>query len=187
MTCIAGVVSNGDVWMAGDSAGVAGLNLTVMRQPKVFRSGEFLFGYTTSFRMGQLLRYGLKIPPQRSRESVERYLQISFIDALRKGLSVGGFARKKDEVESGGCFLMGYRGRLFRVLGDYQVTEARDRFDAVGCGAAYALGVLYAARKWLLPYDRLRMALKAAERMSAGVRGPFNVLRLRRQVRAGRK
>lgn len=184
MTCIAGLVSNGDVWMAGDSAGIAGMELTVLRQPKIFRTGEFLCGFTTSFRMGQLLWHNLKLAPQRSRDSIVRYMQTTFIDAIRARLTEGGFARKKDEVESGGCFLVGYRGRLFHVGGGYQVTEARDRFDAVGCGAPYALGALYVTRR-NSPRIRLLQAMKAAERMSTGVCGPFNVSRL--PLKAGRK
>ena len=31
---------------------------------KVFHNGEFIMGFTDSFRMGQLLQYKLQIPPQ---------------------------------------------------------------------------------------------------------------------------
>ena len=51
------------MYIGGDRAGVAGLSLTVRADEKVFQNGEFLMGFTTSFRMGQLLRYSLKPPP----------------------------------------------------------------------------------------------------------------------------
>ncbi|KKN17732.1 hypothetical protein LCGC14_0962700, partial [marine sediment metagenome] len=63
MTCIVGFIDDGGkAWMGGDSAGVAGHHTHPRRDPKVFRVGPVLIGYTSSFRMGQLLRYHLKIP-----------------------------------------------------------------------------------------------------------------------------
>ena len=62
MTCIVGVVDNGKVYMGGDSAGVGGLCIETRKQPKVFRNGDFLIGYTDSFRMGQLLQYKMSPP-----------------------------------------------------------------------------------------------------------------------------
>ena len=56
MTCIAGLVHDGAVYLAGDSAGCSGWDLTVRADPKVFVSGSYVMGFTTSFRMGQLLR-----------------------------------------------------------------------------------------------------------------------------------
>ena len=64
MTCIVGLVHEGVVYIGGDSAGVAGLSLVVRADEKVLRNGDFLMGFTTSFRMGQLLRYKLD-PPRR--------------------------------------------------------------------------------------------------------------------------
>jgi hypothetical protein len=55
MTCIVGIVENGKVYMGGDAAGVNGYSVRVRKDPKLFKVGEFLFGYTSSFRMGQLL------------------------------------------------------------------------------------------------------------------------------------
>lgn len=44
--------------MGCDSAGVGGWHLQLRADPKVFHVGHFLIGYTDSFRMGQLLRFG---------------------------------------------------------------------------------------------------------------------------------
>lgn len=181
MTCIAGLVDGSDIWIGGDSACVNGWNLTVCRDPKVFQRGEFLFGATSSFRMMQLIQYSLKIVPQKARQSMDAYLRTVFVDALRECLSGGGYATKKNEVETAGTFLVGYRGRLFRVDSDYQVLESRDAYNAVGCGSNYALGALHAT-KGAQAKSRILTALRAAERMSAGVRGPFTVRVLRRSA-----
>lgn len=53
MTCIVGYVTPArEVVMGADSAGVAGYDLRIRRDVKVFHAGPFLIGYTSSFRMG---------------------------------------------------------------------------------------------------------------------------------------
>ena len=173
MTCIVGLVDGRNVWIGGDSAGVAGRSLTVRRDPKVFRRGDFLFGATSSFRMIQLIQYSLDVPQKKTRQCVDAYLRTVFINALRKCLSEGGYAIKKDGAETAGTFLMGYRSRLFEVDSDYQVGESHDPYSAVGCGSDYALGSLYSTKG--APRGRMLTALRAAENMSTGVRGPFLV------------
>jgi hypothetical protein len=158
--------------MGGDSAGVAGYDLAVRSDQKVFKNGAMLFGFTSSFRMGQLLRYALTIPDHDPRIEIEKYMAVYFIDAVRECLKNRGFAGKKEEREEGGCFLVGYKGRLFRVDNDYQVGIPADGFAAVGCGDQIAHGALYATTH-LSGRERLEVALRAAERFSAGVRGPW--------------
>jgi len=62
MTCIVGLVENGKVYIGGDSAGVAGLDITTRKDEKVFQKENMIFGFTSSFRMGQILRYSFKNP-----------------------------------------------------------------------------------------------------------------------------
>lgn len=174
MTCIVAVAHKGDVWMGADSAGVAGTRLTVRRDPKIYRVGDFLFGFTSSFRMGQLLGYTFKPPQHPSELGVERYMNTVFIDALRDCLKAGGYARTNNGAEEAGLFLVAYRARIFRVDDDYQVGESGEAFNAVGCGADLALGALHATRD-KAPADRVEVALGAAEAFSAAVRRPFLV------------
>jgi ATP-dependent protease HslVU (ClpYQ) peptidase subunit len=175
VTVIAGVVRGGRVWIGGDSAGVAGTDLTVRRDPKVFLNGAYLIGFTSSFRMGQALAHRFQPPPPPRRAAdLYRFMVVDFVDAAREALKTAGFAQVHDGAEAGGCFLVGVGGRLFQIESDYQVGEARAGFDAVGCGAAYALGSLFTSKG--SPERRVRTALLAAERHSGGVRGPFVVL-----------
>lgn len=172
MTAIVGLVDAGSVYIGGDSAGVAGMSLTVRADAKVFRKKRYVFGFTTSFRMGQLIRYALE-PPKPVGET-DRFMATTFIDAVRECLKAGGWAKKDSEREEGGTFLVGVRGRLFTVYEDYQVAEAADGYAAVGCGDELALGALFAtATTRTPPQRRIEIALSAAERFSAGVRGPF--------------
>lgn len=174
MTCIVGYVEGNTVWIGGDSAGVGGYSLTIRADLKVFRNGPMLFGFTSSFRMGQLLRWALLIPDHDPRVAVEKYMATTFVNAVRECLKSHGFAKKVNDVEEGGTFLVGYKGRLFCIGDDYQVQEAAEPFDAVGCGHEIAKGALFATTA-ASGRERVERALQAAERFSAGVRAPFHV------------
>jgi len=174
MTCIVGLIDNGVVYMGADSAGVSGLSLSVRADEKVFINSSFIMGFTSSFRMGQLLRYSLKPPKFHPDSDLNEYMVTDFIDAIRDCLKKGGWATKDKETERGGCFLVGYRGNLFKIDADYQVAIPVQAFDACGCGADIALGSMY-SNSTLSPLDRVRQALEAAELFSVGVRHPFVV------------
>lgn len=182
MTCIVGLVQNGKVYIGGDSAGIGGWNLTIRKDRKVFKNGEFLIGGTASFRMIQLLHYAFeppKVPPFcDTDEAIEKFMATTFVDAIRKCFKEGGYATKSNEQESGGQFLIGFRGHLFDIQNDYQVQEALDGYDAIGCGLEVALGSLYVTSNPDLGSNPRRcvvLALEAAEHHNAGVRGPFYV------------
>jgi ATP-dependent protease HslVU (ClpYQ) peptidase subunit len=177
MTCIVGLIDNGDVYLGGDAAGVAGLDVTVRADRKVVRNGEFLFGFTTSFRMGQLLGFRLQPPVRQPDADIFQFMVVDFIDAVRACLKDGGYAQRVNDIESGGNFLVAYQGRLFQIGSDYQVGEVPHGFDAVGCGANFALGSL-ASTEGMEPHARVLKALEVAEEFSGGVRGPFHIERL---------
>ncbi len=177
MTCIVGIIAHDNsVWIGGDSAGVGGYKLTIRKDEKVFKKGEFIFGFTSSFRMGQLIRYSFSPPKRHEGSDLFEYMATAFIDAIRECFKAGGYARKKNDEEQGGCFMVGYRGRLFVIYDDYQVEEPVTPYAAVGCGDDIAYGSLYTTHGGCIAVDeRIKTALSAAEQFSAGVRGPFVV------------
>jgi ATP-dependent protease HslVU (ClpYQ) peptidase subunit len=178
VTCIVGLKSRGRVLIGGDSAGVGGLDLQVRADQKVWARDGFAFGFTTSFRMGQLLQYSLALPKRHPDVDLMKWMVTDFVDAVRTCLKTGGFAAKQNEEERGGTFLVGHAGRLFRIDADYQVGEMFAEYDSCGCGESYAKGALYATTTAadLDPDARVLIALNAAQQMSAGVRGPFTVV-----------
>lgn len=177
MTAIAALVHEGKVWIGADSAGVSGMDLAQRSDSKVFKNRDMVMGFTSSFRMGQLLRWAFDRPDQEPDDSDEKYMSTAFVDGVRACLKTGGFAKKENEVESGGTFLVGWRGRIWEVHGDYQVGAPLAGFSAVGCGDALCLGALHATPATMDPAERLTVALSAAERFSAGVRSPFRIMR----------
>ena len=177
MTCIVGWVENGRVTMGADAAAGVYTYCETRADPKVFQNGTFLMGYTTSFRMGQLLQHGFTPPTPNAGQDVMEFMVTKFIDAVRGRLKQGGRATKKDENEVGGRFLVGYAGRLFRIDSDYQVGEVAASYAAYGCGVELALGALYALEGMKMsPKKRVQKALEAAVEWSGFVRPPFTII-----------
>lgn len=183
MTCIVGIEYKGKVYMGGDSAGGDSYDTRIYQRSKVFKKDGLLIGYTWSFRMGQLIEFSDKIPAitDDRRNGSYQYLINAFIPALRDIFRDGGFLTKKDGFETGGVFLIGIRGELFRVQSDFSILRSVDGFDACGCGENYALGAMRILQNNdynLPPESRISEALEAAEHFSSGVKYPFTILYL---------
>lgn len=177
MTCIVAITDGTVVTMGADSAGISGYSLVLRKDPKIYKVGEFLFGFTDSYRMGQLLGYKFT-PPENLCSTIEEYMCTTFIDALRMVLGVGGYTTINNNSESAGTFLVGYRGRIFKICSDFQVEENVLPYNACGCGQDIALGSLYSSSDLLMMHGRVTIALEAAQALSAGVRAPFIICRI---------
>lgn len=184
MTCIVGIIEKetGNIIMGGDSAGVEGLNIRLRKDPKVFVRKPFIMGFTTSFRMGQLLMSDerFQVREQKPDECDYNYMVSAFIPAVQVLFRKGGFLHEKEKVLSGGTFLVGYKSHLYSIESDFQVGENLDDFNACGCGENYAIGSLYSSAKTsMTAVERVYEALEAAAHNSGGVRKPFNLLILK--------
>lgn len=185
MTCIVGLEQDGIVYIGGDSAGIDSWNLAICGRAdeKVFitDSGEFIMGFSGSFRVGQLLRYALETPEQSQKKDDMAYMVTDFVDAVRNMQREKGVLKKDNELEEHeGAFLVGYKGKLYVVESDFQVGKPIENFTSIGCGSQVALGSMFATRNSnISPQNRIELALMAAEQYSAGVRGPFLILSLK--------
>ncbi len=181
MTCIVGMEHKGVVYLGGDSAATSGWDTRIQAAPKVFKLGEFVMGYTTSFRMGQLLQYEFA-PPENDCDDDMAYMVTRFVPALRECLKGGGFTKIQDSREDGGTFLVGYRGALYEVTDEFSVLRSQDGYEAVGCGARYALAAMWVRMrhaeqvqgKPVHPTVTLQLALETAAYFSNGVVSPFS-------------
>lgn len=173
MTCIVAIEHNGKVYMGGDSAAVAGWDVTIIEHPKVFFRDDLIIGYTDSFRMGQLLEFNLTVPANHQEDDLT-YMIRDFIPAVRECLKSNGFTTVNNNTETGGSFLVGYHGKIYSIYNDFQVTRFSEGFAAIGCGMFYALGALAVLNR-TMPRKVIPTALEVAARFSAGVRGPFYV------------
>ncbi len=175
MTCIVGLVEEGRVYIGGDNAAIAGWQLSLRADSKVIHNGPFLIGSAGSARARQLLQHVWKPPLHDPSKSDLEYMVTDVAEGIRACLKGGGYAAKDNEHEKfDSAFLIGYRGQLYAVYGDYQVEIEQAAFNAIGSGAETALGAMQVTQD-VEPKERIRMALCAAERFNAGVRGPFVV------------
>jgi hypothetical protein len=176
MTCIAGLISDGKVWIAGDSAASNGQNVSIRSDTKIFANGPYVMGFTSSFRMGQLLRYSLKLGVPDTWD-VDRFMATTFMDAIRETLRTGGWIKATESRESGGTFLVGIGDRLYTVQDDFQIGHTFNGYAAVGSGYLAALGSLHTSDGLIDdPKARLTAALTAAADHVSGVAAPFTVL-----------
>ncbi len=188
MTLIIGYIAKDGIYMGGDSAGVgSNFTKTIRKDPKVFFIGknkEFIIGFTTSFRMGQLLMsYN---PPDRKGKAVFQYMITDFIDGLREHLKAGGYLMINSGKEEGGTFLVGYENRLFYIDGSFQIEESSMPYNACGCAYELALGALTGIEslcskemnEFFNPVKKLRLAFEAALPHSTGICKPFKILKL---------
>jgi ATP-dependent protease HslVU (ClpYQ) peptidase subunit len=180
MTCVVAMISDDTVYMGADSAGSNGWGYHIRKDPKVFYNGDFLIGFTTSFRMGQLLMFN-KLPEVKLKHEKDmfKFMVKHFVPAIRNLFEAGGFSKIESNRDEGGEFLVGYGGRIFRIYGDFQVSETVNNYDAVGCGeyaAIAALRTLEMSKSKLSPSKSIKMALKCAESIHEGVKGPFLIL-----------
>jgi len=186
MTCIAAIKTGKSIWIGGDSAGVAGYSIVTRSDKKVYVKADpsgnnFGFGFTSSFRMGQLIQYHLHIPTIPKNIDLHEYMATDFIESIRSCLKEGGFTQIENNQESGGTFIVGVKGRLFTIDSDFQVGEDLPDYAACGCGGSIALGSFFTTDKLKpkpKPQDRVVLALQAAAEFSAGVRGPFNIMQV---------
>lgn len=179
MTCIvAAKAKDGSIVMGSDAAGSDGWSLVVLKDKKIYRVGKMLIGFTSSYRMGQLLGHSLSLPEHHADVPVERYMATTFMDAVRRCLKDGGYAKTENSVESGGTFLAAYKGRIFQVQENFSVIENGRPYDSCGSGYMLALGSLHATADMRDTRKRVDIALHAAEEFCASVRGPmrFDVL-----------
>jgi hypothetical protein len=177
MTCIVGIETPRGVMLGADSMAGEFTYWTAGEhaEPKVFRVGPYVIGFTSSFRMGDLLRYHLALPDPPARAS-HKHMVTKVVPAVRALFRAHGFATTKEGAEVGGDFLVGVSGALYRVSSDHQVSRSRYGYAAVGSGAQTALGALSAIANPRRARESLRAAPEAAARHSMGVRGPWRFI-----------
>lgn len=169
MTCVVALRHDGVIYMGCDSAGVGGYSRSNRLDPKIYRVGEMLIGFTTSFRMGQLLGYSLTLPRPTWRRPSSTPCAIASRPAA---------GRRKTRTWSAAAISSSpTRAASSRSKGDYQVAENAEPYNAVGCGFDLALGSLFTSGRVAnaSARERVEEALQAAAAFSAGVYPPFRI------------
>ena len=169
MSCVVGLLNDGKIYMGSD--GIATTE-DGERRPiicnKMFTNKDYLLGFTGSVRHGQVIGPKFFDPP----ESV-----YDLPDAMREQFKEKGAALTVDTgQEMHSCnFLVGHKGRLFEILIDFQMNEIRGDFTAIGSGGTYAMGSLFATKKWKSPEKRVINSLEAATEYDSSCGIPFTI------------
>lgn len=141
--------------------------------PKVFVRNGYIIGYTDSFRMGQILEHHLDLPE--CDYALPGFMVAKFIPLVRSILKDCGYMKIENNQETGGTFLVGCKGELYTIYSDFSVQKTLDGFNAIGCGASYALGALKVILPSATPEDAIIKALQVAGYFSNGVCEPYYV------------
>jgi len=177
MTCIVGIEYGGRVYLGSDSIASNGYSQIITTESKIFRNDSFVIGYTSSFRMGQLLQHKFIPPKQDNNDSDIKFLTTHFIDAVRTCFKDAGYSRTNKGEETAGTWMIGYRGKLYTIEDEYHILHSQCGYVSVGSGYLPALGSLHTTNKLSIePKHRISLALAAAEKFIVTVGGPKNII-----------
>lgn len=179
MTCIAAIIDHKGVGhIACDSLGSNPRTKSVYATPKIFTVGDMLLGFTSSYRMGQILQYRLTLPVAVVDQDLDTWMHIDFVDAVRICLRDNGFLKIENNEELGGTFLIVVAGRIFTMQDDLSLLESLDNFEACGSGEDHARATMNAAVNHGIKNPRriLTEAIEAATKYVPSVGGEIHIL-----------
>ncbi|AXC36891.1 hypothetical protein [Escherichia coli] len=196
MTCIIAHTDGVSSFIAGDKLGSNGFTKTVQTEPKVFEK-EFIklhddgltrtkevmaLGYTTSFRMGQLLNYNLNLPEQDASQTFSQYLVLKVIPIIRQMFKEEWGARDASQDVGGGQFIILHNHTIYEVQEDFSVLQPKTRITAVGSGTYHAIAAMQAyieveneSKKPL--HERIKSIFKIVSDNVTSVSEEFDVLK----------
>lgn len=183
MTCVVAIIDrNKNIYMGADSQGtcISTHRKNSLTNKKVFFRDDFLFGFSGSFRMGNLLRHVFEIPEHPESMSIEKYIHTIFIKKIIECFNENNLTRKSEEVISAHAFLVGYKGVVFLIDADFQVSIHDESYMAIGSGSEVALGYLFNHTYFdsMNSEEILINSLWAAEKFNITVGPPFTCLKL---------
>lgn len=171
MSCIVGISKGGVVYIGADSIATAGNEMRTRGDPKLFRNGKYLIGYSGAVRPGQVLHPRFWTPPDNIYD---------FTDAMRHQLEERGCMKKGeggvDEMDVN--LIIGVEGNLYEIQSDLQLAEyGPDNYTSIGAGSAYALGSLYETKDLdIHPKLRIQRSIDAAKYFCPAVGGEILIL-----------
>lgn len=177
MTVIVGLKTKAGVYLGCDSQGSAGWDKTDRKDQKIFTAHGIGYGFTSSYRMGQILRYhSTEVLSTVREKDVFGYVVTHLVPMWRNILGEHGYKTNIHGQDEGGIFLIAIDGHLFKIDSDFQVSEGDLDYAATGCGEGYALGALYGQASDLAPVDRIQVAIESAKAFSNGCGGQVHTL-----------
>lgn len=172
MTCVVGLITDTGLIFGADSLVTteSGSKLTLLDK-KVFIKNNILFGFCGDLRFGQLVKHRFTPPSPGRNKDIESYIHTKLLPDLQRFFVDLGH----NKIEPGSFDLMiGIHKSIFTIADDFSVMESATRYQAIGSGADYALGVMYASKNISSHQQRITLALEAASSFCQTVAKPFH-------------
>lgn len=170
MTCIAGIMKDGHVYMAGERGASEGNYIIAIDRPKIWKQGKYIFGYAGGFD-AQIIQYNFSPPDPET--NIDKFMHGKFLKSLKEFYTEWDIGGKDSDIS----LLIGVKGKLYEHDADGLTLISYDRdYAVIGSGADYALGSLHATQKHKDPKRRLALALDAACEFSTSCIGPVDFL-----------
>lgn len=175
MTAIVALEYKNHIYMGSDSAASNEIHIDKIDRPKIIERKNILIGYSSSFRVGQVIENFFDFTTIRKSE---KYLYTRFIQELRYIFEENGVKDfQNGEVVSGNSdFLVAFNKKLYILQNDFSILRSNCGYAAIGSGAEVAYGALYATQEIDDPIKRVTIALEAADRWVPSVAPPFHII-----------
>lgn len=135
MTCIVAIETKDNIILAGDKLGSTDYYTEVYSRPKVFRNGDFLIGYTTSYHMGQLLEFEWKQPTKEEGISDDVYIYRDVRQSIKRMFECNDFGQAKagdfNEPDLGN-FIFIYKNKIYSYEPNSAILE---HINVASCGS----------------------------------------------------
>jgi len=187
MTCIVAIRGAKEIVVGGDSAESDMWTISCRDDTKFFARGPYIIGFCGSIRIGQIVRFKMKLPKPRaedlqSKDKMLKFMCSKFIDDLAVALSQNGALVSDDDdgssMASSSGLIVCVGGYLFCVYPDLAVSTTTKNYIAMGSGESFALGSLYTTENTKQSCTRrVLKALNAASEFSTTVAGPYHLFR----------
>lgn len=171
MTVIVGIANKDKVYIGGDRGVSDDETILSLCRPKVHINNGWLFGYSGSLGIGQLMEI-IDMPEVDKDTDVYKVLRTDVVSNMRNAIDLYSVSN----AETASDFLVGISGRLFEMnTTDWSVAEIEE--TSIGSGSSYALGSLYTTKDFpATPEFRINMAIEAAIKYSPSCQGWVDVL-----------
>ena len=160
--------------MAGDRGASDDGTILSLDAPKVWKIGPYLIGYAGAMD-GERIRYNFK-PTAPNIKDTDKFMQTKFIKELREFYNEFWVDTSKDGDLG---LIIAVRGEIYEhSSADMSLSKYTLPYLAMGSGAEYAYGVLYATDKQKNARNRVISAVNAAIKFSPSCMGPVDIVSL---------
>ena len=136
MTCIVGLECSDGAVIAGDFCGSDGFTYQTVVPSKVFKHSKMMFGYTSTFRFGQIIEHIMddnSLYPPTEKEETYRWLVKTFVPKIQKVL------KDEDYNIGDGCnAVLVVNGQVWELQNDFSVLRNDVGLCVVGSGLYHA-------------------------------------------------